>query len=520
MMKKKAILYIRVSTDEQADKGYSLQHQEERLKTYCQINNIEVVQLYKEDYSAKTFNRPSFNSLLDFLKKNKNSTNLLLFLKWDRFSRNAGEAYEMINRLHKMGVEPQGIEQPLDLNVPENKLMLAFFLAAPEVENDRRALNVIAGMRRARKEGRWLGTAPYGYKNKRDENNKPIIVPSDDAKHIRWAFEECANGLTNVVELWDKVKKRGLKCSKNTFWYVLRNPIYCGKVYIPTFRDEPEQTVQGFHEPIISEQLFNEVQDVLNGRRRNVKVKNTRDENLPLRGFLICKNCGGHLTGSASKGNGGRYFYYHCKNGCKERFKADDANKALLQTFSSIQANANVMELYKNILFDSFKKDLNSNQMEKEQLTQHINKLEARLKNAKEDWLDRKIPVEEYRSTKEEIEKDLENLNKEKNGASSLLSEFKYCLNTSLPFLQNVDKHYISADLSAKQQLIGSTFPKKTIYSENQLSNQNINLAIDFINRKVADFGQAKKEKGGQIDLQSHPVIPIGFEPMTPSLEG
>ena len=73
------------------------------------------------------------------------------------------------------------------------------------------------------------------------------------------------------------------------------------------------------------------------------------------------------------------------------------------------------MELYKNILFDSFKKDLNGNQMEKEQLTQQINKYETRLKNAKEDWLDRKIPVEEYRSTKEEIDKDLENLNKEKN---------------------------------------------------------------------------------------------------------
>jgi len=52
-------------------------------------------------------------------------------------------------------VEPQAIEQPLDLAVPENKMILAFYLAAPEVENDRRALNVIHGMRRARKEGRY-----------------------------------------------------------------------------------------------------------------------------------------------------------------------------------------------------------------------------------------------------------------------------------------------------------------------------------------------------------------------------
>lgn len=66
----------------------------------------------------------------------------------------------MISLLRSLGVEPQAIEQPLDLSVPENKMMLAFYLAAPEVENDRRALNTTNGMRRARKEGRWMGPAP------------------------------------------------------------------------------------------------------------------------------------------------------------------------------------------------------------------------------------------------------------------------------------------------------------------------------------------------------------------------
>lgn len=81
---------------------------------------------------------------------------VILFLKWDRFSRNAGDAYQMISILRKLGVEPQAVEQPLDLAIPENKLMLAFYLAAPEVENDRRALNVTYGMQKARKEGRWM----------------------------------------------------------------------------------------------------------------------------------------------------------------------------------------------------------------------------------------------------------------------------------------------------------------------------------------------------------------------------
>lgn len=79
-------MYIRVSTDEQAN-GNSLPYQEERLRKYCEVNNIEVVALYSDDHSAKTFDRPAFKKLLSHIKKNRNDVDLLLFLKWDWFSR-------------------------------------------------------------------------------------------------------------------------------------------------------------------------------------------------------------------------------------------------------------------------------------------------------------------------------------------------------------------------------------------------------------------------------------------------
>lgn len=175
---RKADLYIRVSTDEQADKGYSQRDQEDRLRKYCELKSISIRNIYVEDHSAKSFNRPEWQKYLSNLRKLKNSKvgTLLLFTKWDRFSRNAGDAYQMINQLRKLGVTPEAIEQPLDLTIPENKIMLAFYLAAPEVENDRRALNVIHGMRRARKEGRYMATAPLGYVNKMSEDKKKYIA--------------------------------------------------------------------------------------------------------------------------------------------------------------------------------------------------------------------------------------------------------------------------------------------------------------------------------------------------------
>lgn len=81
-----ADFYIRVSTDEQAEKGYSLRSQQEVLKKYCEHHNIQVREVFIEDYSAKTFNRPEWKKLLIYQSRNKGKADLLLFTKWDRFS--------------------------------------------------------------------------------------------------------------------------------------------------------------------------------------------------------------------------------------------------------------------------------------------------------------------------------------------------------------------------------------------------------------------------------------------------
>src|SRR5215469_5828905 len=98
-----AYLYVRVSTDEKKRKGYSLVEQESRLLQYCEINGIEVKGIYREDFSAKNFNRPEWKKLVNTIKKNKHSSpDAILFLKWDRFSRNIEYAYQMIGILRAL----------------------------------------------------------------------------------------------------------------------------------------------------------------------------------------------------------------------------------------------------------------------------------------------------------------------------------------------------------------------------------------------------------------------------------
>ena len=326
---KTADLYIRVSTDEQADRGYSQRDQEERLRKHCDQNGIQVRHVVLEDHSAKTFKRPAWQRLLQQLKKQKGKTDLVLFTKWDRFSRNTGDAYQMIATLRSLGVEPQAIEQPLDLSVPENKMMLAFYLAVPEVENDRRALNVIRGMRKARKEGRWMGAAPIGYKNKVTENGVKYIGPVEpEASIVRWAFEELATGRFNTQQVWKMAREKGLRCQRNNFWLFIRNPVYCGKIFIPRYQDEESHFVRGLHEPLITEDLFNRVQEVLDDRGRTFRPKAEAECEFPLRGYLLCPDCGKLLTASKSKGRNAYYAYYHCRQGCRHRNKAELVHEA------------------------------------------------------------------------------------------------------------------------------------------------------------------------------------------------
>ncbi|MDH6254182.1 DNA invertase Pin-like site-specific DNA recombinase [Chryseobacterium sp. H1D6B] len=113
---KTAYLYVRVSMDEQKRKGYSLPEQDDRLLKYCRYNNIEVKGIYREDFSAKNFNRPEWKKLFLTIKhKSPKEEVNILFIKWDRFSRNVEYAYEMIGMLRKYGTTAMAIDQPVDL---------------------------------------------------------------------------------------------------------------------------------------------------------------------------------------------------------------------------------------------------------------------------------------------------------------------------------------------------------------------------------------------------------------------
>ncbi len=515
-MSKIADLYIRVSTDEQADKGYSQRNQEEVLRKYCSINNITVRQVIFEDHSAKSFNRPEWKALLLSLKRKKHSSDLVLFTKWDRFSRNAGDAYQMINVLRRLGVEPQAIEQPLDLSIPENKMMLAFYLAAPEVENDRRAMNIFFGMRRAMKEGRYMGLAPIGYTNKADEKGRKYIAPKEpQATILKWVFEELAKGVNNTEKVFKLAKEKGLTSTKSHFWFAIRNPVYCGKIFIPQHKDEESRFAKAQHEPIISEALFYKVQDVLDGRGRIYKIKSVVNEDLPLRGFLICPKCGKLLCGSSSRGRSRYYPYYHCVGDCTCRFRADKVNQLFVSELKKYIPRPELKELFRTSLTKAFTSQSSTHQGDRVQWTADIKDLEAKLARAQDLLLSGQIEPEDYRNMKSayteklvRLQVKLDTLIKHPTGIDSLLKE-------GLDNLFQLDKIYENGSMEVKQQVIGSMYPEKLSFDGDHLRTTRINEAIRIIYMMSNDLAEKEKGLSENISAKSFQVEVRGFEPLS-----
>lgn len=500
---KVADLYIRVSTDEQADKGYSQRSQEEVLRRYCGLNNITIRKVVLEDHSAKSFNRPAWKKLLAELKRFKHRTDLLLFTKWDRFSRNAGDAYYMISVLRKLGAEPQAIEQPLDLSIPENKMMLAFYLAAPEVENDRRALNILHGMRRARKEGRYMGIAPVGYKNKITTDGKKYIAPYEPAASVmKWAFDELGNGRFAVEQIWKEAQAKGLVCKRTAFWYAIRNPAYCGKVLVSGYKTEETFLAEGLHESIISEALFYKVQDFLDGKKTKYGTKVTTQEVFQLKGFMICPRCGKILTASASRGHGGKYHYYHCISSCGIRFKSEKANELFERELRKYVPVNYMTGIYSRVLNDAYLSRSKDGRIDIRTVKAEMEKVNVRLTSARELLLNDTLDADEYKGIKSDCDRKMQVLDAKLVEASSkCVYSIQALINQSLKTMGRLDELYSDGDTTKKREIIGSIFPEKLVFDGINYRTSRLNSAVEMIYKLGEGLGENEK---GEIVMKNH----------------
>ncbi len=503
----------RVSSDEQA-KGFSLDIQKQKLEEYCSRESITVKHTLREDHSAKNFNRPEWKRLKEILSRPKHGIDLLIVTSWDRFSRNLHESLTEIEWLKNRGVSVMAIDQPLDMSVPENKLMLAIYLTVPEVDNDRRSIKIKEGMRAALKAGRWCRPAPKGYRNTRDANNRPIIVPDSNIKWISYAYNKILEGwsqsdiLRVFVENNVKIKRNGLSI-------LLRNSIYIGKIIIPKIGDEPERIIDGLHDAIISEDVFFKVQEELSKRKQLPVVSKYKPEELfPLRGFLVCSQCGRKVTASFSRSKSGkRHGYYHCNNCRKERYPSGKVHNAIECIIDEFQFSKGVKDLYDLILQDSLGLDKKKDQKEIVSLSREIEKQQTRYNKLQDLLLDELISALEYSEMKTRCESSLKELNAKLSKLENTNEDFSSKLRQSVHILEHMSNTFKVAANQEKTKILNAIFPETLVFDGIKCRTPRLNSVLELILN--IDKGSGWNKKGRTLkNLEfSHLVEPEGFEP-------
>jgi site-specific DNA recombinase len=303
---RRAVLYARVSSTEQ-EHGYSIPAQRELLRHYAKANGMAVEQEFVEAETAKQAGRTRFAAMLAYLKRQP-GCRVLLVEKTDRLFRN----FQDMAHLEALDVEVHFVkENAIQSNHSRSSDKLMYGLKVLLAKNycDNLSEEVQKGMRTKAAQGLWPSYAPLGYRNTVSAEQKRIIVPDPAlGPTVTALFEWFATGEYSLKTLAQRAYEEGFRFRKSqgrvpatTLQKILRNSIYMGEF------DFGGTRYRGIHQPLVSPEVWRQVQEILDGRNKRKHRKGTHD--FAYSGVIQCGHCGCSIVGEIKKG---KYVYYHC----------------------------------------------------------------------------------------------------------------------------------------------------------------------------------------------------------------
>ena len=308
----------------------------------------------------------------------------------------------------------------------------------------------------------------------------------------------------------------GLKIQKQQFYNMLRNNVYCGEIRIPEYKKEATCIVKGLHEPLISKELFETVQDVLYGRKKlNAKLPTTINPEFPLKGSLICSVCGKKVTGSKSKGNGGHYHYYHCTSKCKIRVKKAELHNQVVSLLGGISLNANVKELFKEVMRDLIKDNEQQVQLRRTELLNEQESLNKLILEAEDRLMNREIDMDLFSRITSRYKAKIEDADKELSRLKSNGKQLVKYVDGAVEILCNIDNCFNQLEDSKKGSFLRTIFPENIVIEKGGFRTTSTNTILELLSRNFKDLEEAKIKKAAKISGFSNEAPPLGLEPRT-----
>ena len=303
------------------------------MLSLAEKEKLEIVEIKRESHSAKEAGtRPVFNEIVEGIKSEK--YNGILTWAPDRISRNAGDLGRIVDLMD------QGLLRDICTygqrfgNNPNEKFLLMILGSQAKLENDNKRINVKRGLKARAEMGLFPCMAPTGYLNdKRSDHKCEILVDPIRAPLMKQMFEKVGNDRWSGRKVYGWLKsdmhftaKSGKALSLSNIYNLLRNPFYCGVFEYP--RGSGSWHI-GKHQPLITQELFQAVQDKLAEESR----KRTQRNDFTFTKLMTCGLCGSGITAQEKSktlkdGSTNWYIYYSCSKyhdkSCKNPFIRED----------------------------------------------------------------------------------------------------------------------------------------------------------------------------------------------------
>lgn len=342
--KKRVFLYVRVSTQEQAKDGYSIDEQIERLKKYCDAHDWIIVKIYTDaGYSGGNTDRPALQDMIKDIESGLGDS--VVVYKLDRLSRSQKDTLELIEDYFLANnVDFVSMSEKFDTSTPFGKAMIGILAVFAQLEREQIKERMSMGREGRAKEGKFHGGGyiPTGY----DYVDGELVINEYEAMQIREIHDLYQQGMSfNAI---DKLfAEKGYK-QKYGGWHVRRvrdamlNDLYIGNI------NHKGQVYKGNHPPIVDEETFYKSKALYESKdHKNCK---NHGRTTYLGSLIFCKHCTARYTATSFKDS--RYGYYYRYYACHSRRKL---NRSMIKD-PNCKNKTWKMETLDNLIFDEIRK--------------------------------------------------------------------------------------------------------------------------------------------------------------------
>lgn len=273
---KRIAIYIRVSTLEQVQEGYSIEEQKDRLIAYCRAHDWAIADIYVDGgYSGSNLKRPGIQKLMS----ETTNFDVVLVYKLDRLSRSQRDTLYLIEEVFLPNqVDFVSMQESFDTSSPFGKAMIGLLAVFAQLEREQIKERTFMGRVARAKKGlhQGGGKIPIGY----TYNGSTLIVNPYDAEQVRKIFELYLSG-KSLADIFHFMKRAGYATKYGEYknWSsirnILRNPTYTGQIHFG------EIIIDDAFEAIIDKERFQTVQKLIVDRARPESVTPFKSNHLP-----------------------------------------------------------------------------------------------------------------------------------------------------------------------------------------------------------------------------------------------